>query len=102
MIPKRLLPQRVTYAPYLGSGPEGDVYGDPITVPARVQFQNKLIRDNTGSEVISAATIYMQPQTTPPTVGTLVDLPDGTSRPVIAFALTVGARTTELLTVEVS
>lgn len=102
MISKRLLPQQVTYAPFLGEGPEGPVYADPMTVPARVQFRNKLIRDTTGIEVISAATIYMQPQAAPPTVGTLVDLPDGTSRPVIAFAPTVGARTTELLTVEVS
>lgn len=102
MIPKRLLPQQLTYRPLLGSGPYGDVYGDPVTVPARIEFTNKLIRDASGAEVASAATIYLQPAEALPTVGAVVTLPGGGERSVIARADKVGAKNVELVRLDVS
>lgn len=104
MIPKRLLPQQVTYRPFLGAGPEGDVYGDPVTAPARVEHKNKLIRDRERQEVVSAATVYMRPDLAiPPGLGSQITLPgDPMTHIVIAASITVGARAPELLTVEVS
>lgn len=102
MIPTRLLPQQLTYRPLVGSGPYGDVYGDPVTVPARIEFTNKLIRDSSGSEVVAAASIYLQPADGLPTVGAVVTLPDGSVRPVIARADKVGARNVEMVTLDVS
>lgn len=102
MIPTRLLPQRLSFRPLIGSGPYGDVYGDPVTKPARVEFGNKLIRDASGNEVVSAATIYLQPADDLPTVGAVVTLPDDTVRPVIARADKVGAKNVELIRLDVS
>lgn len=102
MIPKRLLPEQLTYRPLIGSGPYGDVYGDPVTVAARVEYENKLIRDSTGNQVVAAATIWLQPAEGLPTVGAVVTLPDGSVRPVIARADQVGARNVELVRLDVS
>ncbi|MGC4960084.1 hypothetical protein [Gordonia sp. DT101] len=102
MIPTRLLPQQLTYKPYLGQGSFGAIYGDPVTVPARVQFGNKVVRNSKGAEVVSAATIYVQPAAAMPRLGDNVTLPDGSVRPVIAVSENVGARTVELVTLDVS
>ncbi|MFW0784865.1 hypothetical protein AAFP35_10105 [Gordonia sp. CPCC 206044] len=102
MIPKRLLPQTLTYRPILGRNSLGIIYGDPVTVPARVQFGNKVVRDGNGAEIVSSATIYLQPAETLPGLGDNVTLPDGTIRPVIATSDHVGARTVELVTLDVS
>lgn len=100
MIPSRLLPQTVTYTPLLGEGAYGPIYGNPVTVPARVTFERRLVRTAAGSEVVSSATIYLQPGATP-TVGDSVAMPDGTSRDVIAVATHVGARAPVLVEVDV-
>ena len=90
-IPKRLLPQRLTYRPLEGSGPYGDVFGDPVTnVPCRIQYQNRIVRDAQGNEVVAACTIYLRPQDAP-TLGSMVELPDG-ERPIIARAEMTGSR----------
>lgn len=73
-----------------------------MTVPARIEFENKLIRDATGNEVVSAATIWLQPAEGLPTVGAVVTLPDTSVRPVIARADQVGARNVELVRLDVS
>lgn len=102
MIPKRLLPQSLTFRPLIGSGPYGDMYGDPVTVPARVQFGNKLVRDASGSEVVSSATIYLQPAENLPTVGAVVTLPDNSVRPIIGRSDHVGSREIEMVSLDVS
>ena len=102
MIPTRLLPQQLTYRPLLGSGPYGDVYGDPVTVAARIEFGNKLIRDANGNEVVSSATIYLQPAENLPTVGAVVTLPDNSVRPIIGRSDHVGSREIEMVSLDVS
>lgn len=56
---KRLLPSRVTIRPYLGSGAFGDVYGETVEVPARIAYENKLIRDRRGREVVSGSQLLL-------------------------------------------
>lgn len=90
-IAKRLLPHRVTYRPLTGSGAYGDNFGDPVTdVPCRIQFQNRIVRDAQGNEVVASCTIYFRPQEAP-TLGSMVELADG-ERPIIARAEMTGSR----------
>ena len=56
MIPKRLLPQQLTHRPMTGRTSFGPVYGDLVTVPARVQFGVKTIQTANGEEAVSSAT----------------------------------------------
>ncbi len=102
MIPTRLLPQKLTFKPLEGHNSFGPVYGDPQTVPARVQFGNWIVRDDKGAEVVSFATIYVQPAELLPDLGSVVTLPDGSVRPVIARSEHVGARGVEMVTLDVS
>lgn len=100
MIGAHLLPQQVTYTPYLGEGAYGPVYGDPVTVRARVNYERKLVRTATGTEVTSAATVYLAPGATLST-GDTVTMPDGGTRQVIAVAPHVGQRDVEVVEVDV-
>lgn len=102
MIPTRLLPQQLTYRPLAGRTSFGPVYGDLVTVPARVQFGVKTIQSANGEEAVSSATIFVQPGANLPDIGDVVTLPDGSVRPVIARTEHVGARTVELVSLDVS
>ncbi|WP_431840851.1 hypothetical protein [Gordonia hongkongensis] len=102
MIPTRLLPQQLTYRPMTGRTSFGPVYGDLVTVPARVQFGTKTIQTAAGEEAVSSATIYVQPGANLPDIGAVVTLPDGSVRPVIARTEHVGARTVEVVSLDVS
>ncbi|WP_181276005.1 hypothetical protein [Brevibacterium oceani] len=42
---------------YEGSGPFGETYADPVDVPCFIDNTRKLVRDQTGREVTSEATI---------------------------------------------
>jgi hypothetical protein len=62
MIPAALLPHRITVRPYLGSGPYGDVFADPVTVRrAFVEDRRRLVRSADGDEVISETTVRTRP-----------------------------------------
>lgn len=58
-LPKRLLPSRVTIRPYQGSGSVGPIYGEAVEVPARIAYENKLIRDRNGSEIVSGSQLML-------------------------------------------
>lgn len=58
-LPKRFLPSRVTIRPYEGSGGRGPIYGDPVEVPARIAYENRLIRDRQGQEVVSGSQLVL-------------------------------------------
>ncbi|MGV9792397.1 hypothetical protein [Gordonia sp. NPDC003422] len=102
MIPTRLLPQQLTYKPVTGYTSAGAVYGAPLTVPARVEFVSKVVLNDIGDQVVTSATIYLQPSDDLPSLGDLVSLPDGSVRPVIAVNEHVGARTVEVVSLDVS
>jgi len=42
---------------YAGSGPEGDVYDSPVAVVGLVDLGPKLVRNQTGEEVVSSARV---------------------------------------------
>ena len=46
-----------TVQTYRGSGPFGETYDDPVEVPCFINSTRKLVRDQTGREVVSEATI---------------------------------------------
>ncbi|MEE2041279.1 hypothetical protein Q8791_29045 [Nocardiopsis sp. CT-R113] len=77
-IPAVLLRHRVDVEPYLGSGAHGDAYGPPVRVRAQVDEKRRLVRDKSGAEVVSEATLRGRLATEshyPP--GSRVTLPTG-------------------------
>lgn len=65
VIPTALLAARVTIEGYLGDGGYGPTWAAPtVDVPARVEGRRRITRDETGREVISAATVYLRPDVT--------------------------------------
>ncbi|WP_341935339.1 hypothetical protein MRBLWO14_000986 [Microbacterium sp. LWO14-1.2] len=90
---KKHLPQRVTITPFVGDGPEGDVWGDPITdVPAYAEQKTTLKVDRrstsptSGQEITSRATVVLLPDH---------DYPPRTK--VTIFAGTPRERTSEVI-----
>lgn len=87
-IPTVLLPHTVTVRPYLGIGPYGEVFGDPVVVRRTfVEDRRRLVRSSTGEEVVSETTVRARPQVHIP-VGSLVTVWAGTSAERTARALT--------------
>lgn len=88
-IPGKLLPHQVTVERYLGSGGYGDVYADPEHITrALVEDGTKLVRNPGGSEVVSSATIYLEPPETPIKPGSLVTRWAGTAYEVTSKVIT--------------
>lgn len=54
----RLFTQTVSVETYLGTGTTGPKYAAPVTVACFINDARKLVRDSTGSEVVSETTIY--------------------------------------------
>ncbi|WP_454728988.1 hypothetical protein [Cellulosimicrobium protaetiae] len=77
----------VTVVPLIGSGGMGDAHGPPVAgVPCLVDETTRLVRDRTGAQVVSSATVYAS--TTAPDVppGSLITLPSGRTSVVLAEA----------------
>jgi hypothetical protein len=61
-IPAVLLPHTITVRPYLGTGPYGDMFGDPIDIRRTfVEDRRRLVRAATGEELISETTVRTRP-----------------------------------------
>lgn len=53
-IPAALLPHSIIVHPYLGTGPYGDVHGDPIVMHRTfVEDRRRLVRTPTGEDALS-------------------------------------------------
>lgn len=52
--------------PYLGRGGTGDTWGPPVAVPAHVEYTRRLVRDATGSEVVSESRAFVDEGTVAP------------------------------------
>lgn len=50
--------QTTDVATYEGHGPFGEQYADPVPVPCFIEGKRQLVRDQSGREVTSEATIY--------------------------------------------
>lgn len=56
------LPHSITVRPYLGTGPYGDVLGEPVVIGrAYVEDRRRLVRSADGDELISETTIHTGP-----------------------------------------
>jgi len=88
-IPGFLLRHTVIIRPFLGEGPFGPSYGDPVQARAWVDERRRLVRDPEGAEVVSEATVYLPPGTACP-VGSLVTLPSGREAEALAVAVRDG------------
>jgi hypothetical protein len=61
-IPAVLLPHTITVRPYLGTGPYGDVFGDPVVIRrVFVEDRRRLVRTTTGEEVICETIVRTRP-----------------------------------------
>jgi hypothetical protein len=65
-VPTALLPHIITVRPFLGSGPYGDVFGDPVTYRAFAEDRRRLVRSASGEEVTSETTIHTGPDAVVP------------------------------------
>lgn len=77
-VPGFLLRHRVRVEPYLGSGATGDAYGPAVVLRAQVDQTRRTVRDATGAEVVSEATVrgrLASARRCPP--GSRVTLPGG-------------------------
>lgn len=79
-LPKRLLTQKITLYPYEGEGAYNPVFGDPIEVRARVNYENKLVRSRHGSEEVSNSSLLLAADVAGVAVpGSRVVLPEDTA-----------------------
>lgn len=62
MIPRRLLPNRVSITGEGGHDQFGPIPGTEIEVPALVEEKNRVIKDREGQEVVSSTRVYMDPR----------------------------------------
>lgn len=85
MIPAELLVHTASVEAYAGSGAYGDVYDAAVTVPCYYEGRRQLVRDSSGAEAVSEATMYVQPD---------VNIPAGSK-------VTVLGRSTHVITVSV-
>jgi len=69
--------QTVQVRALTGSGGMGDVHANAVTVLALVDQSSRLVRDPSGVEVVSTATVYAPANTVAPP-GSLVQLPGET------------------------
>ena len=80
-----LLTQLCTAEPYAGAGAFGPVYGPTVPLACRVEDVTQVVRDSTGTEVISTATLFVGPGVTLPGESR-VTLPSGRVTTVIEVA----------------
>ena len=60
-IPDRFLVHRATLQGFTGAGPYGEVFGEPVAgVPCWVSNRRRLVRTETGEEVVSEATVLFK------------------------------------------
>lgn len=91
-LPARLLVHQVVVKAYKGSGAYGPVFHPPVTVQARVSLKRQLVVSNTGTDVLSEATVLFPPSVVCP-VGSQVTFPgETTPRTTLTYAVKVGAR----------
>jgi hypothetical protein len=86
-ISPELLPHTITVRPFQGTGPYGDVFGDPTTHRAFVEDRRRLVVSTSGEEVISETTVHTDSDVPAPvgsTVTVWVGTPQARTSRVIA------------------
>ncbi len=57
-LPARKRTHTITVEPFVGDGARGAVFGAPVQVSCRVDESQRLVRANTGEEVVSSSTVF--------------------------------------------
>jgi hypothetical protein len=65
-VPAWLLRHTATIEPYLGNSATGPLYGPPVTVACFVDAKRRMVRDATGTQVVSNTTIICPLSTVAP------------------------------------
>ena len=65
MIPQRKLVNTVVLETFRGETSIGEVYDPPVRLPALVEQIEALVLNSNGDEVVSNATVYMNPRDVP-------------------------------------
>jgi hypothetical protein len=87
-LPAVFLPHSIIVRRYVGTGPYGDVFADPVIVRrAFVEDRRRLVRSATGEELISETTVRTRPGEHIP-VGSKVTVWQGTSHERTAVVIT--------------
>ena len=86
-LPAALLPHTVIVRPCEGTGPYGDVFGDPVSRRAFVEDRRRLVVSATGEEVTSETTVHTGPDAGVP-VGSQVTVWTGTPHERTARVIT--------------
>lgn len=86
-VPAELLPHTITVRPLQGSGPYGNVFGDPTIHRAFVEDRRRLVASASGEEVVSETSAYTGPDVLVP-VGSQVTVWQGTPHERIARVIT--------------
>lgn len=60
---RSVLKDQVTVRPRIGEGSYGDTYADPVAVPCIIDETRRVVRDTTGQQVVSEATLTLHPHT---------------------------------------
>lgn len=58
-----MLRQTGTVEPYQGHGAYGPVYGAPVELVCRIEPKRRMVRNRQGQEVVSDATVFLEPGT---------------------------------------
>jgi hypothetical protein len=86
--PDALLPHTVTVRRYVGTGPYGEVFGDPTVHQAFVEDRRRLVVSASGEEVVSETTVHTGPDVVVP-VGSRFTVWAGTLHERTARVITV-------------
>lgn len=81
---------QTTVRTHKGSGPFGEEYADPVTVPCFVDARRQLVRDDSGREVTSEATVTGPVESTDLFLPESVTTIEGRERTVISLARHTG------------
>ncbi|HEY3683467.1 MAG TPA: hypothetical protein VGL93_10530 [Streptosporangiaceae bacterium] len=83
-LPRRMMPHHITVKPYLGEDARGPVYGPPVSVRCSLRSKRRMVRDQTGAEVVSEGLASAAPDAATVAVArSLVTLPDGRETSVL-------------------
>lgn len=61
MIPRNKLLNTVTIEEHKGRSSIGDVYADPVKIPALIESRQELVVNDSGEEELSTATVHVDP-----------------------------------------
>jgi hypothetical protein len=58
-LPRYLLPHIVRIEPLIGNTAFGDIYGEPVDIPGRVELTQRLIKNAEGRDVVVTAKVLV-------------------------------------------